>query len=810
MTRNGGSSGRRVKSARGWCNIGAVNEFTTLASPPLMIRPSGARSGATALSLLAALLLAVAAPPAQADTKGALAAFRAGDYSSALKLARPPAAKEDPQAMYLLGVMYEQGKGVERDDSTAVKWYAAAARKGNYASAQYNLARMYIDGRGVKKNEPKAREWLEAAAAQGHPESKQLLAELGGKPAAVAAAPAATPAPAAAPAPVVATAPAAAPAPKSAPEPAPKAAPAAEPTAKPVPDAPAAKAGADTAVVAAYRGGDFARALRLARPLAEQEDGPGMYVLGSLYERGEGVKRDDYTAVKWLAAASRKANYAPAQYSLARMYVDGRGVGKNLAKAREWLGVAAGQGHAESQRLLAELGGKPVAVAAAPTPAPAAAPVTPPSPPPVAAAPAAVAPAAPAAARAPALAAAAAPVPPAPAVKPAETALAKVAEAPAPAKPEAKLALSNSVKTAPEPAAKSLAEPVPKAAEPARPPEPAKAAPAAAAPGKPLDMSNRKDPVFSVFSAEAAQSANFALQAAFKRAESLDAQAARELLGPPMLDAAMRYWEAESVGETKSRQALRSTIQANGALAAGLARNLRLSPYAADRATAALLALLTQGGTGTETESCAGYAAAASAPVTSHPPAQYHAALCAGSNSGPAEAKQSLAWLQAAGGAGHAGAQEMLGRACIETAQPNWGCGLYYFEQGAKRGRPSAMSLYAWVLASQPGANSKDYTEALGWYKKSAAAGDLFAVNNLGEMYERGRGTAKDDKAARGWYGRAAEAGFGPGQFNYGRLLAAGTGGPADKEKAVQWLQKAEKNGVAPAKAALQQIAANR
>jgi TPR repeat protein len=120
------------------------------------------------------------------------------------------------------------------------------------------------------------------------------------------------------------------------------------------------------------------------------------------------------------------------------------------------------------------------------------------------------------------------------------------------------------------------------------------------------------------------------------------------------------------------------------------------------------------------------------------------------------------------------------------------------------------MALFGWVLASQPGANYKDQTEALSWYKKGAAAGDLFAQNNLGEMYERGRGTPKDEKLARQWYGKAAEAGFGPGQFNYARLLLAGAGGPVDRDGALQWMQKADQNGIAAAKAALRQLATSR
>jgi TPR repeat protein len=188
--------------------------------------------------------------------------------------------------------------------------------------------------------------------------------------------------------------------------------------------------------------------------------------------------------------------------------------------------------------------------------------------------------------------------------------------------------------------------------------------------------------------------------------------------------------------------------------------------------------------------------------LSDHVPAQFHAALCAS----PADAKKALAWLHGAASAGHAAAMETLGRACIEGQEQNWGCASHYFELAAKRGRASAMALYGWVLTNQPGVAEKDYAEAFGWYKKAAAAGDMYAENNIGELYERGRGTPKDSKAARQWYARAAEAGFGPGQFNYARLLLAGDGGAVDRAGAVKWLQAADKKGIKQAKVALEQI----
>ncbi len=48
----------------------------------------------------------------------------------------------DATAQNNLGVMYNNGRGVPRDDKTAVKWWTLAAEQGD-ASAQHNLGFMY-------------------------------------------------------------------------------------------------------------------------------------------------------------------------------------------------------------------------------------------------------------------------------------------------------------------------------------------------------------------------------------------------------------------------------------------------------------------------------------------------------------------------------------------------------------------------------------------------------------------------------------------------------------------------------------------
>jgi TPR repeat protein len=52
-----------------------------------------------------------------------------------------------------------------------------------------------------------------------------------------------------------------------------------------------------------------------------------------------------------------------------------------------------------------------------------------------------------------------------------------------------------------------------------------------------------------------------------------------------------------------------------------------------------------------------------------------------------------------------------------------------------------------------------DLTEAVAWFRKAAAAGDVQAQFNLGLVYLRGKGVEKDYRQAYEWLARAASAG---------------------------------------------------
>lgn len=76
------------------------------------------------------------------------------------------AAKMSPQAMYLLGTLYEAGVGVDKNMDEAVGLITKSADS-DYAEAECALADMYFEGRGVDQNYEKAVELYEKAYAQG-------------------------------------------------------------------------------------------------------------------------------------------------------------------------------------------------------------------------------------------------------------------------------------------------------------------------------------------------------------------------------------------------------------------------------------------------------------------------------------------------------------------------------------------------------------------------------------------------------------------------------------------------------------------
>jgi len=89
----------------------------------------------------------------------------------------------------------------------------------------------------------------------------------------------------------------------------------------------------------AYEQRDYATALRLFRPLADQGNAVAQNGLGIMYSNGDGVPRDASEAAKWYRLAAEQGNTV-AQYSLAYLYVTGQGVPEDYVQAHKWYDLA--------------------------------------------------------------------------------------------------------------------------------------------------------------------------------------------------------------------------------------------------------------------------------------------------------------------------------------------------------------------------------------------------------------------------------------------------------------------------------------
>ena len=166
--------------------------------------------------MVAVLVLAIAclAVPARADdyTTG-LQALEAGNAALTIELWRPLAESGDVEAQFGLGVMYNDGLGVEQDYVEANYWFLRAAEQGHapsqfnlgnaykngtgmapaaamaahwwrkaaeqdFGPAQFNLGSALLEGSGIQRDRAAALSWYRRAAANGHPQAQAYLDQI--------------------------------------------------------------------------------------------------------------------------------------------------------------------------------------------------------------------------------------------------------------------------------------------------------------------------------------------------------------------------------------------------------------------------------------------------------------------------------------------------------------------------------------------------------------------------------------------------------------------------------------------------------
>lgn len=161
-------------------------------------------------ALIAASTILAAAGPAAAGYDDGVAVFRKSDYAAARQIwtdcaeaearcqygigylyhfglgvtADPvqakswyekAAARNDADALYALGLLYENADLGPRDLAAALRYYREAAALGPHGDSEYAIGRMILRGRGVARDPKEAVEWLKKAAGHGHPAGQYML-----------------------------------------------------------------------------------------------------------------------------------------------------------------------------------------------------------------------------------------------------------------------------------------------------------------------------------------------------------------------------------------------------------------------------------------------------------------------------------------------------------------------------------------------------------------------------------------------------------------------------------------------------------
>ena len=126
---------------------------------------------------IALLLLALICGTAAADVYDGVAAYQRGDYASAFSEFSIAAGQDDAFSQNVLGTMYAQGHGVERNYKLAMDWFFKAQALGS-PEAMSNLAKMYESGLGIPQNNTAALQYYRDAARAGFQPAILRMAEI--------------------------------------------------------------------------------------------------------------------------------------------------------------------------------------------------------------------------------------------------------------------------------------------------------------------------------------------------------------------------------------------------------------------------------------------------------------------------------------------------------------------------------------------------------------------------------------------------------------------------------------------------------
>lgn len=159
-------------------------------------------------------------------------------------------------------------------------------------------------------------------------------------------------------------------------------------------------------------------------------------------------------------------------------------------------------------------------------------------------------------------------------------------------------------------------------------------------------------------------------------------------------------------------------------------------------------------------------------------------------------------WYRQSADQGYAKSQNMVGRYLEEgwgAVEKSEGEAVEWFRKAAENGYAVAQNNFGNCLYSGRGC-TRNYQEAVKWYRKAAEQSHAQAQTNLADCLDEGIGCAADKAEAFQWYKKAAEQNIANAQNMVGRYLEEGWGGVTKNQiEAVEWYRKAAENGYDPA-----------
>ncbi|MBE17851.1 MAG: hypothetical protein CMH79_03715 [Nitrospinae bacterium] len=107
------------------------------------------------------------------ESKIALEAYKAGDYTTALEKWRTLSENGNSEAQYRLCTVYRRAHGVKKNIKKSFEYCKESAKQG-YVLAQVRLGLMYKKGEGTKKNLVLALMWLDIASYKKNNFAKKM------------------------------------------------------------------------------------------------------------------------------------------------------------------------------------------------------------------------------------------------------------------------------------------------------------------------------------------------------------------------------------------------------------------------------------------------------------------------------------------------------------------------------------------------------------------------------------------------------------------------------------------------------------